>query len=163
MNGKVIISFLLGIIVTAVIILPKSNQNELAATPEPAPITVTAQTTPEPFKTLEYEESAEAPKVEEIAAEQAVEVKEEETTVEVTPEPTPSPEPKKVEVKAETTPKQTSSPQVKKTEPEYFYEDGKKYAYINGFKSLITDEPDVQIDSYDWENDPAGQITGPFN
>ncbi|MCL2078762.1 MAG: hypothetical protein FWH17_02840 [Oscillospiraceae bacterium] len=56
------------------------------------------------------------------------------------------------------------APQAKTAEPEFFYEDGKKYAYINGIKSHIADEPDsVQLDFYDWESDPAGQIGGPFN
>jgi len=53
----------------------------------------------------------------------------------------------------------------KPSEPEYFYEDGKKYTYINGFKTYVApdDEPNVnQLGTYDWENDPAGKIPGNF-
>ena len=90
----------------------------------------------------------------------------EETLPEAEPDPTPAPElttaPASEPPKAAVTP----TPKAKAAEPEYFYEDGKRYAYVNGIKTYIApdNEPAVnQVEFYDWENDPAGQIRGPFN
>ena len=162
---KLTLTFVLGIIVTTTVIVPKFSVTpapaEALSTPEiQAEIKEAAVTEPillaaakaEPAE-VQTTKEPETFKVEEIP-------EPEEPLQEAEPEPTPTPKPTAEPVKTAT----SSPPQVKKAEPEYFYEDGKKYAYINGIKSHITDEPDsVQIDFYDWENDPAGQIRGPFN
>jgi len=76
----------------------------------------------------------------------------EETAEEIKPEPAPvvttTPEPK-TEPKVIVTTSQAT--QAKPTEPEYFYEDGEKYAIINGFKShIVEDKPGAtEIESYD--------------
>lgn len=91
-----------------------------------------------------------------------------------TPEPAPSitPEPSLVPTPIpEPSPAPTPTPSAavqpppapKPSEPEYFYDEGGKYVYINGFKSYVTDEPgSIQVDEYDWENDPLKDVPGPF-
>ena len=112
----------------------------IADAPEVLPVPADApEDAPEP---IAEPEPAELDEPEEPAQEDAV------------PEPTPAP--------VVVTPAPTAP--VKAAEPEYFYEDGKRYTYVNGFKSYVPDGGDaVQVDFYDWENDPAGQIQGPFN
>lgn len=160
---KLALAFALGILVTMFVIIPMfQTPAEPAPTPdiqaeikdavdaavkealESTALEVEPLNTPATPEPAEVEES---PEPEVIVQEAAA-----------TPEPTTTAEPKKTQP--------ASSPQVKKTEPaepEYFYEDGKKYAIINGFKSLISDEPDGQIETYDWENDPLSEVKGPFN
>jgi len=160
MNGKVIIAFVLGIIVTAVIILPKSNQNEQTVTPTATEVAITATTTQpptEPVKALKYEDTAKVEEVKEIPVEQVVESSDEEITseqmdenseeeivAEVMPEPTPeptlapSPEPQKKErpaqVEVTSVTEKVSSASVKVSEyPKFFYENGQKYAYNTAY------------------------------
>jgi outer membrane biosynthesis protein TonB len=161
---KLTLAFVLGIIITATVIVPRFNGTP-SDTPEiQAEIKESAAT-----EALAIAEMKAKPA--EIQAEQEPETTAVEEIPEPTetfrktePEPTPTIEPVTESEKATSPPQTTPAPQKKQTEPEYFYEDGKKYAYINGIKSLIADDPDsVQIDYYDWENDPAGQIRGPFN
>jgi len=174
MNGKVIIAFVLGIIVTAVIILPRANQNEQTVTPTTAEVAITATTTQpptEPVKALKYEDTAKVEEIketpveqtvesseEEITAEQTDENSEEEIVAEVTPEPTlaPSPEPQKQErpaqVEVTSVTEKVSSASVKVSEyPKFFYENGQKYAYNTAYaeemgqKTLIADDSEPNV------------------
>jgi cytoskeletal protein RodZ len=106
-------------------------------------------------------------------------VKEEEPTVtkaEKKPETTKKVEettPPAVTAKPETSPvkqpaitQPASSAQATADEPEYFYdEDGKRYVYINGYKTYFPegDESNAsQIEYFDWPNDPDSSVPGPF-
>ena len=182
---KLAAAFTLGIIVTIAVIFPK-----LHTKPEPIEPPQTTDIQAEIRQAVDAavrealaEVKEPTPIQAELPAEQKQDIEptevkqtletaepEESEQAEVTvkePEPTKTPEPVKEEPKVQPTSSPqvtaTPTPQVKKAEPEYFYEDGKKYTYINGFKCLITDEPDVQLDYYDWENDPNKDIKGPFN
>ena len=158
---KLALAFVLGILVTTAIIPQFKAKSDPAPTPEiQAKIEETAVTgtlalaemKAEPVQAIQESEPVE---VEEITEPEEV-LQVAETEPASVSEPVREPEIKQT----------ASPPQVTKAEPEYFYEDGKKYAYINGLKTYIApdDEPAVnQIEFYDWENDPAGQIKGPFN
>jgi len=162
---KLALAFALGILVTVTVILPEFQTSDK---PEESDQTSNIQ--------AEIEEAVDAAvmeafaSVKKIAEQPAVQTVQETepAKVPVTPEPeVPVQEAEAasdLETEREPTPAPTTQPvpttQLKPAEPECFYEDGKKYAYINGIKSHITDEPSVQLDYYDWENDPAGQIPG---
>ena len=167
---RLALAFALGIFVTVTVIIPKLGANpepaETAQTPEiqaevMAAVTETIEAVPLKAEIAEVQEEPEVIVIADVS-----EPKEIAKVIE--PEPASTPEPAKEPVKAQQSspPQPTFGPQTKKAEPEYFYEDGKKYAYINGHKTYIAgdDEPAVnQIEAYDWENDPIGQIKGPFN
>jgi len=173
---KLALAFVLGIFVTMTFVLPKFQTTPAPAEPAPTPdiqaeiqkAVETAVTEAIALTAVKTEQEIETPEMAETA-----EPEEPAQEAETEPKPTPTPEPaaKPTEETAQAKPQTTSpsqatpAPEPKKAaEPEYFYENGKKYAYINGIKSHIADEADsVQLGSYDWENDPAGQIKGPFN
>jgi hypothetical protein len=165
---KTLIGLVIGIAVTAAIIVPIANsrtdakleaqrvQIELetaqaeiealkaAQTPETAPEPQEVKGTPEPAKIEEITSK-------EVGTEETVEVVE--VKAETIPEPT---------VTSEVKP--TTSPQVnEETQPETWWEDGKQYTMINGYKAYIAPEGNNQIGYFDWENSPQKDVPGPFN
>ena len=161
---KLALAFTLGIVVTVTVILPTFK-----ATPEPA------EAAPTPDVQAELKELINAAVMEALSSptadaepaavqleqeEKPEPVEEAEQEAEAPPEPEPTPNPTPAP-----TVQPTPIPKPKAPEPEYFYEDGNKYAIINGHKTYIAgdDEPATQSETYDWENDPMKDIPGGFN
>jgi outer membrane biosynthesis protein TonB len=181
---KTLIGLVIGIIVTAAIIVPiahlrteakleaQRTQIELEAAQAEIEALKAAQMAEKP---TENKETAVVP----VSTEppEATDPPEPAKIVEITSEETETEETAAIDVKAETTHEPTASPQVKPTPkpeeyPKYFYEDGQKYAYIDefheneGMKTLIADddEPNATQDGYyDPKSDPLSKIPGPFN
>ena len=159
---KLALPFALGVIVTLIVVIPQWG----GATPEPADTTppIDIQAAIKDAVDAAVMEVLASPTVEaeylsaEIEPEPAEDEEEPEQEAEETPEPEPTPAP---------TPKVQPSPSPKPqtSEPEYFYEDGNKYAIINGHKTYIAgdDEPAASSETYDWENDPLKDVPGGFN
>jgi hypothetical protein len=158
-------AFALGIIITVTVIVPKLTPKSAETPPAPDIQSEIAQmadtsvetTTHEPQVT-EQETSAVASapqKTESIEIVASTEIKAVKT------EPTTTPEPAKVGIKAE--PKQPTSPQVTPAQSKTWWENGKQYTMINGHKAEISPEGNNQLSYYDWENDPLKDVPGPFN
>jgi outer membrane biosynthesis protein TonB len=170
---RLFVPFALGVIVTLVVVLPEWGTKPVAAQPTPEidiqaeikaavdaavqealdnaammaqPLEAPAEQDPEPVEVVQPSEPDEPAQG---TADEPTEA----------PAPTPMPEPV-------VTPRPAPAPKPSPPALEYFYEDGKKYAIINGHKTLIADddEPSVtQEDFYDWENDPDKHLPGGFN
>jgi hypothetical protein len=169
---KLTLAFVLGITVTAAVVIPKLSEPEQ---PTEVPTTAdiqtqiseavdaavaqalaenTAKSEPQPTETPE------------VQAEQTV------TALAKTLEIAETPEPK---VQATSTPSpQVTKPQTASVYPKEWIENGQKYAYLtayaeeHGIKTEIHDYSEgetnaVQEDYYDWESDPLKDVPGPFS
>jgi len=163
-------AFALGIIITVTVIVPKLTPKS-AETPSAPDIqsenvqmadTSVETTTHEPQVT-EQETSAvaSAPQKTESIETESIEIVAPTEIKAVKAEPTTTPEPAKVGIKAE--PKQPTSPQVTPAQSKTWWENGKQYTMINGHKAEISPEGNNQLSYYDWENDPLKDVPGPFN
>jgi hypothetical protein len=167
-------AFALGIIITVTVIVPKLTPKSAETPSAPDIQSENVQMADTAVKAAPTETALVEVSTESVVETEAVLTPE--STASTTPElaatskPTPEPvetETAKVEI--------SSSPQVKQAEsayPKYFYENGQKYAYLDefheqqGMKMFVADEGEPNVDAgkvYDWVNDEAGKIKGPFN
>jgi MarR-like DNA-binding transcriptional regulator SgrR of sgrS sRNA len=179
---KLTLAFVLGITVTAAVVIPKLSEPE----PTEVPTTADIQTqiseavdaaVAQALAESETEAEPQPTATTEVQAEQTVTTLAKTLETAETLEPTSTPE-----VKA--TPEPTAqaisapSPQVTKPQtasvyPKEWIENGQKYAYLtayaeeHGIKTEIHDYSEgetnaVQEDYYDWESDPLKDVPGPF-
>jgi hypothetical protein len=182
---KLTLAFVLGITVTAAVVIPKLSEPEqptevpntadihtqISEAVDAAVTQALAENTAKAEPTQTKFDEPQPMATPEVQAEQTVTVLAKTLEPIEIPEPTATPEPTAQETSAPSP--QVTKPQTASVYPKEWIENGQKYAYLtayaeeHGIKTEIHDYSEgetnaIQEDYYDWESDPLKDVPGPF-